>query len=139
MKSKDKSGAAEQESLASEDKLVLLSAEEEPASSHFGARLRGYFLTGLIVVGPVAITLYVVWWFINLVDAWVKPIIPKSYLPETYLPFNVPGVGLIVGIFGLMVVGLMWCPALASTSTRGLASRSGNRRAKGWRSPSACR
>ena len=107
MKSKDKSGAAEQESLASEDKLVLLSAEEEPASSHFGARLRGYFLTGLIVVGPVAITLYVVWWFINLVDAWVKPIIPKTYLPETYLPFNVPGVGLIVGIFGLMVVGAL--------------------------------
>jgi len=38
MKSKDKSVAVEQESLASEDKLVLLSAEEEPASSHFGAR-----------------------------------------------------------------------------------------------------
>ena len=48
-----------------------------------------------------------VWWFINLVDAWVKPLIPKAYLPETYLPFNVPGVGLIVGIFGLMVVGAL--------------------------------
>ena len=82
-------------------------AQEEPASSHLGARLRGYFLTGLIVVGPVAITIYVVWWFINLVDAWVKPLIPKTYLPETYLPFNVPGVGLIVGIFGLMVVGAL--------------------------------
>ena len=85
----------------------VCSAQEEPASSHLGARLRGYFLTGLIVVGPVAITLYVVWWFINLVDAWVKPLIPKAYLPETYLPFNVPGVGLIVGIFGLMVVGAL--------------------------------
>ena len=47
------------------------------------------------------------WWFINLVDAWVKPLIPKTYLPETYLPFNVPGVGLIVGIFGLMVIGAL--------------------------------
>ena len=47
------------------------------------------------------------WWFINLVDAWVKPLIPTAYLPETYLPFNVPGVGLIVGIFGLMVVGAL--------------------------------
>src|SRR3990170_5618668 len=91
-----------------EDKLrLLVTAEEEPASSHLGARLRGYFLTGLIVVGPVAITLYVVWWFINLVDAWVKPLLPQAYLPETYLPFNVPGVGLIVGIFGLMVVGAL--------------------------------
>ena len=79
----------------------------EPASSHLGARLRGYFLTGLIVVGPVAITIYVVWWFINLVDAWVKPLIPQAYLPENYLPFNVPGVGLIVGIFGLMVIGAL--------------------------------
>jgi len=92
--------------LRQEDPLVLL-GPEEPHSSHLGARLRGYFLTGLIVVGPVAITIYVVWWFINLVDAWVKPLIPKAYLPETYLPFNVPGVGLIVGIFGLMVIGAL--------------------------------
>jgi len=91
-----------------EDTLSLIAtAEDESGSSHLGARLRGYFLTGLIVVGPVAITIYVVWWFINLVDAWVKPLIPKAYLPETYLPFNVPGVGLIVGIFGLMVIGAL--------------------------------
>ena len=89
-----------------QDHLGLL-GEEGPHSSHLGARLRGYFLTGLIVVGPVAITIYVVWWFINLVDGWVKPLIPKAYLPETYLPFNVPGVGLIVGIFGLMVIGAL--------------------------------
>jgi uncharacterized membrane protein len=55
----------------------------------------------------VAITVYVVWWFINLVDAWVKPLIPHAYLPETYLPFSVPGVGLIVGILGLMLVGAL--------------------------------
>jgi uncharacterized membrane protein len=105
MKIKDKT-ASEPKSAAPEEQLVLL-AGAEPASSHIGARLRGYFLTGLIVVGPVAITLYVVWWFINLVDAWVKPLLPQAYLPDTYLPFNVPGVGLIVGIFGLMVVGAL--------------------------------
>jgi hypothetical protein len=49
----------------------IVAAAGEPASSHLGARLRSYFLTGLIVVGPVAITIYVVWWFITLVDAWV--------------------------------------------------------------------
>ncbi|MGH6865347.1 MAG: DUF502 domain-containing protein [Methyloceanibacter sp.] len=87
-----------------DDRLGLLGAEE-PTSSHFGARLRGYFLTGLIVVGPVAITIYVVWWFINLVDGWVKPLIPAAYLPETYLSINVPGVGLIVGILALILIG----------------------------------
>ena len=81
--------------------------QEEQTSSHIGARLRGYFLTGLIIVGPVAITIYVVWWFINLVDGWVKPLIPRAYLPETYLPFNVPGVGLIVGIAALMLIGAL--------------------------------
>ena len=85
----------------------IVAAASEPASSHLGARLRSYFLTGLIVVGPVAITIYVVWWFITLVDAWVKPLIPPQYLPEHYLPFNVPGVGLIFGITGVMLVGAL--------------------------------
>jgi len=107
MKTKDK--PAPDKNAAPEplqDKLVLLGAEE-PHSSHLMARLRGYFLTGLIVVGPVAITIYVVWWFINLVDSWVKPLIPKAYLPETYIPYNVPGVGLIVGILALIVIGAL--------------------------------
>jgi uncharacterized membrane protein len=86
--------------------LALL-AGEPTHTLRLGARLRGYFLTGLIVVGPMAITLYVVWWFINLVDAWVKPLIPTAYLPETYLPFNVPGVGLIVGVLGVMAMGAL--------------------------------
>jgi uncharacterized membrane protein len=91
-----------------EDQLRRLAAVgEEEVSSHLGARLRGYFLTGLIVVGPVAITIYVVWWFINLVDAWVKPLVPREYLPDTYLPFTVPGVGLIFGILGVMLVGAL--------------------------------
>lgn len=89
-----------------EDQLGLF-GPPEPPSSHFGARLRGYFLTGLIVVGPVAITIYVVWWFINLVDGWVKPLIPQAYLPETYLPYSIPGVGLIVGIVALMLIGAL--------------------------------
>jgi uncharacterized membrane protein len=88
------------------DQLALL-AGEPTHSMGLGARLRGYFLTGLIVVGPIAITLYVVWWFINLVDAWVKPLIPTAYLPETYLPFSVPGVGLIVGVLGVMAMGAL--------------------------------
>lgn len=79
----------------------------EPTSSHFLARLRGYFLTGLIIVGPVAITIYVVWWFINLVDGFVRPLIPDSYLPDSFLPFNIPGVGLIFGIVGLMLIGAL--------------------------------
>lgn len=97
-----------EEAMRQEDQLTRLAAAgQEGGSLRIGARLRGYFLTGLIVSGPIAITVYVVWWFINLVDAWVKPLIPKAYLPETYLPFPVPGVGLIVGIVGLMLIGAL--------------------------------
>ncbi len=76
-------------------------------TSHLGARLRNYFLTGLIIVGPVTITIYIVWSFINFVDAYVKPFIPDRYLPETYLPFAVPGIGLIFGVVGLMLIGAL--------------------------------
>src|SRR5919206_1751847 len=71
------------------------------------ARLRNYFLTGLIVGGPLAITLYITWWFIKLVDGWVKPLVPTVYLPETYLPFSIPGFGLIVAFTGLTLLGFL--------------------------------
>ena len=78
-----------------------------PEPLHAGARLRNYFLTGLVVVGPVTITLYIAWYFINIVDAWVKPYIPRIYNPESYLPFPVPGVGLVFAIIGLTLIGAL--------------------------------
>lgn len=88
------------------DALKLLTSDGR-SSPRFGSRLRNYFLTGLIIVGPVGITVYVIWWFINLIDAWVKPWVPQAYLPETYLPFTVPGVGLIFSITVLIIIGAL--------------------------------
>ena len=64
-----------------------------PSSRHLGWRLRNYFLTGLVVVGPVAITLYIAWYFITIVDAWVKPHMPRFYNPDTHVPFPIPASG----------------------------------------------
>jgi uncharacterized membrane protein len=72
-----------------------------------GTRLRTYFLTGIVVAGPVAITIYLTWWFISSVDGWVKPLIPAIYLPETYLPFAIPGFGLLVAFLGLTALGFL--------------------------------
>lgn len=91
---------------AAADALRLLTHDGKH-HSRLGSRLRNYFLTGLIIVGPVGITIYVIWWFVNLIDAWVKPWVPSYYLPETYLPFTVPGVGLIFSILGLMIIGAL--------------------------------
>src|SRR5262245_61764798 len=71
------------------------------------ARLRNYFLTGLIVAGPLAITLYITWWFITLVDGWVKPFVPNAYLPDRYLPFPIPGYGLVIGFTALTLLGFL--------------------------------
>ncbi|MGH6808761.1 MAG: DUF502 domain-containing protein [Ensifer adhaerens] len=72
-----------------------------------GTRLRRYFLTGLVIAGPLAITASVTWWFINLIDGWVKLLIPNNYLPETYLPYPIPGFGLVIGLIGLTLLGFL--------------------------------
>lgn len=71
----------------------------------FGQPVTRWFLTGLVIAGPVGITLYVAWWVINAVDGLVKPLIPPQYQPDTYLPFNIPGFGLLMAIVTITVVG----------------------------------
>jgi len=72
-----------------------------------GSRVRNYFLTGVVVAGPLAITAYIVTWIIGLIDGWVKPLIPAAYLPDTYLPFAIPGFGLVVAFAGLTLLGFL--------------------------------
>src|SRR5438309_11334902 len=71
------------------------------------SRLRNYFLTGLVLVGPLYITISLTWWFINWVDDAVRPFIPLAYRPETYLPWKIPGTGLVVALFTLTMLGFL--------------------------------
>ncbi len=77
------------------------------SSPSFISRLRTYFLTGLIVAGPVAVTLWLIWWFVTWVDNLVRPLIPVDYRPETYLPIHVPGFGLIIALVALTLLGFL--------------------------------
>src|SRR3954453_12954365 len=72
--------------------------------SGFMARFRNYFLTGLIVAGPIAITFYLTWWFVTWVDGLGRPFVPVAYRPETYLPFGLPGSGLTVAVIALTLL-----------------------------------
>ena len=105
--SDERANLARDETIDLKAGLAKLALESAPEPSHLGARLRNYFLTGLVVVGPVTITIYIAWYFINIVDAWVKPYIPRIYNPESYLPFHVPGVGLVFAIVGLTLIGAL--------------------------------
>jgi len=70
-------------------------------------RIRNYFLTGLILVGPLYITIGLTWWFINWVDDLVRPFIPAAYRPESYLPFQIPGLGVIIVFVTLTLLGFL--------------------------------
>jgi uncharacterized membrane protein len=78
----------------------------KPHSSFLG-RLRAYFFTGLVITAPIAITVWATIWFIGFFDAWVKPFIPAVYNPDNYLPFKVPGFGLIFALIAITMIGAL--------------------------------
>ncbi len=85
--------------------------------------LRGNFLTGLVVLLPVGLTLWLIWTFTGWIDSWVIPFIPTAWRPETLIRTytgdryvtNVRGVGVIIFLVFTVVVG--W-------AARGLIGRS---------------
>ncbi len=76
-------------------------------SSSFAGRLRTYFLAGIVVTAPIAITLWATYWFVTLFDAWLRPLIPPVLDPNRYLPFQVPGIGLIFALIGITLIGAL--------------------------------
>ncbi len=78
-------------------------------------RIRNYFLTGLIICAPLAITAYLTWSFIGWVDGWVKPYLPAVYNPDNYLPFSIPGFGLVTALIVITMVGFLTANLIGRT------------------------
>ena len=103
-------------------------SDDTPRRS-FLAAFRASFLTGLVVVLPVGLTIYVVWGVIGWIDGWILPLIPAAYQPEalvkTYFGpeanFPVRGVGVLVFLVVTAFVGWL---------ARGLIGRSVMRKAE---------
>jgi len=68
--------------------------------------IRTYFLTGLLVVVPVGLTFNILQVVINWADNKLT-LLPPAVHPNTYLPFPVPGLGLIITFIGIMLVGVV--------------------------------
>jgi uncharacterized membrane protein len=84
--------------------------------SHPGiTRLRNYFLTGFVVCAPLAITIYIAWSLVGWVDSWVKPYVPARYNPDNYLPFVIPGFGLIVALVLITLIGFLTANIIGRT------------------------
>jgi uncharacterized membrane protein len=68
-------------------------------------RIRGNFFTGLVIVLPVALTIWMVWSFIGFVDDRVLPLVPDRYNPLTYVDFNIRGVGVAIFLVFTTLMG----------------------------------
>jgi uncharacterized membrane protein len=77
-----------------------------PRNSVF-SRLRTYFFTGLVIAAPAAISIWATLWVVSFFDGWVKPLIPHIYNPDNYLPFKIPGFGLIFALAFITMIGAL--------------------------------
>ena len=77
----------------------------EPVKLTFWGRVRTYLFAGILVTAPITITVYLTWVFLQFVDNKVTPLIPEPYNPNTYLPFSLPGLGLLISIIFFIIVG----------------------------------
>ena len=71
------------------------------------ARLRTYFLTGIVVSAPVGITIWLIWLFVAFVDDTVVPLIPDAYNPSDVIGVSVPGIGVIVVLLVVTIIGFL--------------------------------
>lgn len=78
-----------------------------PKGPSLGGRIRNWFLAGVIVAGPLATTAYIVWWFVDTIDGSVKRLVPVRFWPDNFLPFQLPGLGVVFAFLGLTLLGFL--------------------------------
>jgi len=91
------------------------------------ARLRGNFLAGLIIVAPIALTIWLIWTVVGWVDSWVWPFVPQAYQPEAvvnYLLGREPGNEITINVRGVGVVIFLVFTMLVGWIGKGLIGRS---------------
>ena len=71
--------------------------------SSFVARLRNYFITGIIVLVPIGFTLYLTIFLINI----SSNLIPEEINPNSYLPFSIPGLEIALSIIFITLIGFV--------------------------------
>jgi uncharacterized membrane protein len=74
--------------------------------AHLKVQTRRHFLTGLLVIVPLGLTFFVVSWIVGFMDQ-ILDFIPPKFHPDTYLPFSIPGLGVIFTLCIIQLVGLL--------------------------------
>ena len=71
--------------------------------SPFVARLRNYFITGIIVLVPLGFTLYLTLFLVSI----LSKLIPEEINPNSYLPFSIPGLEIALSIIFITLIGFI--------------------------------
>jgi len=74
---------------------------KKPNKKSFFTRLRNNFIAGVVVLIPIGITLYLTLFFIKISGK----IIPKKINPNNYLPFDIPGLEILIALFFITFIG----------------------------------
>ena len=64
-------------------------------------KIRNYFITGVVVLIPIGITVYLTLFIVKI----SSKILPKELNPNHYLPYDIPGVEIIISIFLITFIG----------------------------------
>ena len=72
-----------------------------PKNRSILVKLRNYFITGTVVLIPIGITLYITLFLINI----SSKLLPKELNPNNYIPYNIPGLEIIISIFIITFIG----------------------------------
>ena len=83
-----------------------MSEQTSSESSGIGKAIKRYLITGLLVWLPITITLWVVTYIVSTTDHLFN-LLPTQWQPESYLGFNIPGLGFILAIVVLFVTGVL--------------------------------
>lgn len=70
-------------------------------------KLNKYFLTGLVVVGPLGLTILVVQWIVGAMDRAILGLLPNAVHPLTLFGVHIPGLGVIGTMLLVFVVGML--------------------------------
>ena len=65
------------------------------------ARIRNYFIAGVVVLIPIGITVYLTIFIVSI----SSKILPKEINPNHYLPYDIPGVEILISIFLITLIG----------------------------------
>ena len=79
--------------------------DDKPKRPGLISRIRSSFLTGLVVIAPVALTIWLIWSAIGWIDSVVLPLVPGDFRPEDYIGINFRGVGVVIFLIFTVIVG----------------------------------